>query len=223
MGIHVLRDDTHLSRWIENGKILGLGCHEISLYANYIPEGGVVIDAGACLGDHAQPFAQLVGPAGHVYAYEPNPLVYEALAKNMAVFNNVTTLPLALGAEPSDVAIKSLPNVGASFVAEVGMEDSVRVKSVTLDEHLLPNISRCDFIHLDVEGREPFVIRGAVKLLAKFRPAMVLECAWNYLARYGENEGTLRETLAKAGYCMKELYATPHSFERNVICLPVEP
>ena len=58
-GIHVLKNDSHLSRWIEEHGRLDIAAHEISFFAKYIPQGGVMVDAGACLGDHTETYAQL--------------------------------------------------------------------------------------------------------------------------------------------------------------------
>ena len=86
MGIHVLKDDTHLSRWIEREHRLDLDANivEIAGGAHLIPEGGGGINAGAALGDHAVAYSQIVGASGHVYAFEPDPVTYEALRQNVA-------------------------------------------------------------------------------------------------------------------------------------------
>jgi len=95
----VLETDLTLSRHIELTGRLDCGLDEISVIAQYIPAGAVVVNAGAALGDHACVYSQLVGAIGHVYAYEPHPLYYHALTLNMARFTNVTTFNVALGSE----------------------------------------------------------------------------------------------------------------------------
>lgn len=212
MGIYVLRNDTHLSRTIENANMLGVGCHEIRQYAKYIPEGGVVIDAGACLGDHVAPFAHLVGPSGMVHAFEPVPATFEALRKNTAVYRNVTVYHTALGSKCGYTRMWINENVGASTVADSG---SVKVEVARLDSLML---NRCDFIHLDAEGSEPDILRGAKTLLSEFKPTLALEICERHLARQGESEASLRVLLREFGYIVQELNS-PYAPERNVLCI----
>lgn len=215
MGIYVLREDTHLSCWIENANALGVGCHEIRQYAKHIPEGGVVIDAGACLGDHVAPFAHLVGPLGRVFAFEPMPATYEALCKNTAIYKNVSATRMALGREHRTAFMRENQNIGASAIDEGG---DVQVRSTTLDAYFLPPLRRCDFIHLDAEGSEPDILRGARKLLEDFKPTLALEICARHLARQGESEESLRSLLKQLGYIVQEL-GSPYAPERNVLCI----
>src|SRR3990167_7992301 len=97
MGLYVLEQDWILSRWVEQTGRLDRGLEEVQLMAPYLSEGAVVVNAGASLGDHACVYSQVVGVTGHVYAYEPHPLTFQALQRNMARFNNVTVSPLGLG------------------------------------------------------------------------------------------------------------------------------
>ena len=57
MGLYVLEDDIGLSRHMEISGRLDHGHDEISLVCQYIPAGGVVIDAGAYLGDHTEVYS----------------------------------------------------------------------------------------------------------------------------------------------------------------------
>lgn len=47
-GVAVQEYDTHLSRWIEEHGRLDIAEGFIQQFRQYIPEGGVVVDAGAC-------------------------------------------------------------------------------------------------------------------------------------------------------------------------------
>lgn len=59
-GWWVLADDTHLSKWVEEHGRLD---HDeaIASIVEHIPQGGVVVDAGASLGDHTIAYARKVG------------------------------------------------------------------------------------------------------------------------------------------------------------------
>lgn len=200
MGNYVLRDDTCLSRWVEHGLRLDTDANiiEIASFAARIPEGGVVIDAGACIGDHTVTYSQIVGTRGIVYAFEPHAVSYEALRMNVERLNNVRTLQIGLSDHVGHESFVRDPNIGASFMSDNVTDEQVKV--TTLDSYLLPHLSRCDFIHLDTEGREPRVLNGAKELLAAFHPVMVLEVCDKHLRRGGSSEPELMALLAALGY-----------------------
>ena len=121
-GVFVLRDDTHLSRHIERWFRLDIEYQFLHELAPYVPEGGVVIDAGACLGDHALTWSQMVGATGKVFCFEPHPLTFQALRLNMDRLVNVACLNCALGDRNAELPFQRDPNIGASYMAAVGTE-----------------------------------------------------------------------------------------------------
>ena len=55
-----------------------------------------------------------------------------------------------------------------------GLEETkIDVPLIALDSLSLP---RLDFMKVDVEGYEPKVIDGAIELISRWRPTIVLEC-----------------------------------------------
>jgi FkbM family methyltransferase len=215
MGIYVLRDDSCLSRWVEAANTLELPQNlvEIASFAHLIPEGGVVIDAGACLGDHTVTYSQMVGERGKVWAFEPHPLTYEALKLNTLRLRNVYTMPAALSDTAVGEHLQRDQNIGASYLADEGE----RVSSWTLDGLML---DRCDFIHLDAEGWEPRILRGGREMLRRCRPAMVIEVCDKHLRRAGSSEAELMALLHELDY---EVLSVPSHVEpelRDVMCVP---
>jgi FkbM family methyltransferase len=222
MGVYVLKEDTMLSRWIENGLHLNVENPQIAKWAQYIPVGGVVIDAGACLGDHTLTYSQLVGAEGTVWAFEPHPLTYTALYLNMERLSNVVCIQSALSnTRVSQSLVLDAKNIGASYCVLSPCPGSVDVKCETLDAFMVENqIEECDFIHLDAEGREPFILEGGRQLIQKFKPVMVIEVCDHHLARYGRTQQRLMEMIDAMGYTVKELSEKPHIPERDVLLLP---
>jgi len=220
MGVYVLQEDLLLSRWVEQANALDLpsNLREIASFAKYIPEGGVAIDAGACIGDHTITYSQLVGSRGHVYAFEPHPVSFEALRLNMARLTNVQVYPMALMDDNQVSNMQCDPsNIGASFMTQDG---GTPVPCVSLDRFLLPHLTQCDFIHLDAEGYEPRILRGAGNLLLMYRPVMVIEVCDKHLRRAGSSEEELLSLIATFGY---DVHPIPEHTEpelRDVLCLP---
>ena len=219
-GVWVLKEDSHLSRWIEEHGRLDIADGEIAQFAKYIPKGGVVIDAGASLGDHTATYAKLVGPSGKVFAFEPNPGLFACLWRNMEEFRWVTPLNYALGSLNTKVDFHREHNAGASYVSPgSGIDPDIMVDVTTLDSLDLP-ISRCDFIHLDAEGYEPFILDGAREFLRKFTPVMLIEVCHSHLQRQAMNESSLMLLLDSLHYRVEEIDGTPASEQRDILCLP---
>lgn len=238
LGIYVLETDLTLSRHIELNGRLDCGLEEISAVAQYIPEGGVVVNAGAALGDHACVYSQLVGASGHVYAYEPHPLYFQALTLNMARFTNVTTYNVALGAASGEQILFEAPDRGCSTIlpsntltavakqrdgSEVQMP-KLPVRVERLDDHLLPTLSRCDFLHFDAEGFEPQILLGAKSLIEKFRPVMLVEIGDTHLKRWEMTPQDVAAYLHGIGYQMQRLNCVsigiPGVDVFNALCRP---
>jgi len=219
-GVYVLKNDTHLSRWIELHGTLEVGIQAISLYAKYIPKGGTVVDAGACLGDHAATYAQMVGPEGAVWAFEPYPEAYYALTRNTRMWPQVETRPFGLSdfQEPAFFVVED--NAGASHISVPG-DRSIMVWVTRLD-NFLEDLTRLDLIHLDCEGFEPRAIMGATETIKKFKPAMVIEINHACLGRYGMTQGDVYSLLDSIGYGYTELEPGrgPADAQRDILCLP---
>lgn len=219
-GWYVLEQDTHLSRYVENAQ--NLCVENLNKFAPYIPNGGTVIDAGACIGDHTLWYAQQAGKDGHVHAFEPHPLSYQCLLRNMHAFPQVECYNAGLGAKPFTGRLYKHGNVGASYLMPsdqvAPLKDTAVVKIISLDDTLLPVLTGCDFIHLDVEGHEPAVLGGAVEILRKFHPAMLLEVSKEHLPRAGFSEEDLYALLAREGYRYFEVDNKPTDVQRDILC-----
>ena len=85
-GIAVIEGDTYLSADIITKGRLDVAHEELEKYRKFIPEGGVVVDVGACLGDYTLTFSQMAGERGRVHAFEPNPMVFECLQHNLYTY-----------------------------------------------------------------------------------------------------------------------------------------
>mgnify|MGYP001565911080 CR=1 FL=1 len=222
MGVYLLSDDDGLSRAVgEYGRLtLDENWAEITHFARYIPAGGVVIDAGAAQGDHTEVFSLLVGVEGHVYAFEPHPRACAALRLNTARLNNVTVRECALGYATSGIANFALSiSQGCSSVFPSGCggyetsfaDGSTRplaftsVAQTSLDSCLLPQLTRCDFLHFDMEGSEPFALIGAQELIRRFRPVIVVEVGLTHLKRWRLTPEMVLELLALMGYTTTDL------------------
>jgi FkbM family methyltransferase len=134
--------------------------------------GGIMLDIGANVGTHTLVYAR---NATHVFAFEPQTLVYHNLCANLLLNNvkNVTPVLCALGATAGYMQMKSFSphedNCPAG--ASLGRGDSL-VPVRPLDALEIPKV---DFIKIDVEGYELEVLQGATATLKRSHPTLYIE------------------------------------------------
>lgn len=142
----------------------------------------VALDIGANIGNHALVMAR---HCQMVYLFEPQPHVIALLNKTQALnqLNNWEIMPIGLSdaAETLTLYRNLSGNNGAStFIPELKSStystDELRVE---IGDRIIQekNLSRLDFIKIDVEGFEARAIAGLKDTIARFRPVIVME--WN--------------------------------------------
>lgn len=214
-GIAVLSDDTHISRWVEKHKRLDHDQATLSLILPYIGNGDVVVDGGACIGDHTIAYLEAVGETGRVLAFEPNPLAYECLCYNCP---DATNYPLALGDFTGAIDYLPSENAGAGHVAWRIENGASRVPIIELD---LFRLNRLDFMKLDLEGYEYQALVGAKATLNICRPVLVIEIN-NTLKHEATPRQDLFALLDKYGYDFAPLFQN-HKLtdeQTDILCTP---
>ncbi|OBI13352.1 hypothetical protein A5713_02630 [Mycobacterium sp. E2497] len=139
--------------------------------ASYTPQpGDIVWDAGAHAGATAYFLAQMVGPSGKVYAFEPDEHNYEFLTRNIAMHGLANVIPVK----------KALAGTTgtARFCMDGTMCAGLTDYLVYSDEHLyqtVPTISFADacaelgevpnYVKIDIEGAELDLVESAKDFL----------------------------------------------------------
>jgi FkbM family methyltransferase len=150
---------------------LGLGV--LPGYFKYysLKEGDVVIDGGAYLGDFTLYAAKAAGKSGKVIAFEPDPLNYKKLLKNISLNNLENVIALNKGLYSDNTVLKFYnDSSGGSFFISDDIESEsngiVEVPVVKLDDEMdRLGISKIDFIKMDIEGAEIEALKGCKKIL----------------------------------------------------------
>ncbi len=149
---------------------------ETLLFAQLAAPGGCVLDVGANIGALTLSLAQVVGPRGAVIAIEPQRAVFQLLCANLALneIGNVRAVHAAAGHEAGQafIPVTDFSKPGNFGGIELSSEGGERVGMLTIDSLQLP---ACQFIKIDVEGREHSVIAGAAGTIARFQPALYVE------------------------------------------------
>lgn len=167
------------------------------------PAPGLVIDAGANIGNHTIFFAKVL--AADVMCVEPNPVALQLLRSNLAL-NGITDRVTIVEAAASDtrgpahLRAGSVLNLGATKVVEGAGPEPGRVVMMPLDETVSETAlkDKVSLIKVAVEGFENRVLRGALQIIRNCRPILVVEAVTADALQ--EIEGTLRPfRYARAG------------------------
>jgi FkbM family methyltransferase len=150
----------------------------------HIEAGDIVFDVGAHFGFFSY-YAVQKG-AKEVYAFEPNPYVFEILKKHAEMWSNkIKPYQLALSDKNGEADLFIADELGTISTMLKNRENtplklgrytkSVKVKTMTLDSFVKEyNIERVDFIKIDTEGSEREIIKGAKETIKKFKPRMAI-------------------------------------------------
>lgn len=150
-----------------------------------VPPGAVVMDLGANIGMVSVYCARRAGPAGRVYAYEPDPRNFEVLVRNLEL-NGATTVEAVrkgVWSGPGELSFYSGGNYTSSFCRTPYIERDAahyqveRIPVVALDaEAERLRLTRLDLIKMDIEGGEVQALDGAAGLIQRFHPDLLIDC-----------------------------------------------
>ena len=160
------------------GKIarLLLGTYEpeqSGLFHQHIRPGDQVLDIGAAAGYYTLLSAKLVGTAGSVVSFEPDPCNLQFLRSHVSQnrLGQVTILPIALADETGTARFGGGTGTGTGRLCENGV-DQVAVRR--LDDVAAELDFRPQHLKIDVEGAEMAVLRGGRQLIEQCRPTIFL-------------------------------------------------
>ena len=172
------------------------------IISKFCNPGSIVMDIGANMGEWSLHMAKMVGGNGRVFCFEPIPSMVQALEKTIAInnFSQVSISECAISNKtghsqfsiPFDKDYQAIPSwsrlvLGEEFAtpkwidnpwAKVATTKTIEVQTTTLDRFTSEkSITKLDFIKIDVEGHEKYVIEGGQKTLKTLKPAIILEAA----------------------------------------------
>src|SRR5580700_11169563 len=174
----------------------------------HLKPGMVFYDLGTNLGFFSLVAARQIGPAGHVYGFEPDREIALRVRANLNHngFENFTLTEAAVWRETGTVTFArsdelSSPDRGTGQIAMTpGQSQTIQVPAIALDD-FVKTARPPDLIKCDVEGAEVEALRGAVSLLAERHPNVVCEI------HSPENGIAVRDLLLQLGYQVFDLDA----------------
>ena len=141
------------------------------LCLEHLKPGMTFVDVGAHIGLFAIPAAKAVGPAGRVYAFDPDPDNFRLLSRNVQAsgYTNLELLQMAVSNVNGTLTLhRSSYNTGDHRLFYQGRRRStVAVKSVTLDQYFDGTTQAIDIVKFDIQGAEAAALQGMAGILAK--------------------------------------------------------
>jgi FkbM family methyltransferase len=216
--LRLLLDPEHMSqRFMLNDLTAGrLYEGETSNFIGSILQpGDTFVDIGAHVGYFSMLAAQLVGPSGAVFSFEPEPRNFSHLLEHIEAngVTNVRPMHMAVGASPSvaDFFVNA-DNDGGHALWEVGrhpFNERSRETPVTRKVFVTSldtifqgrDMRTLKAIKIDAEGAEFAILVGARELLRRVRvPFIIAEINRFALQSMGASERHLRSVMEELGY-----------------------
>jgi FkbM family methyltransferase len=153
-----------------------------------IRTGDTVIDIGANFGWYTSLLCKGVGPTGSVHCFEPNANMFPVLKRNIELNqfeDRAIAMQIGIGSEKTSARLAAAEGelglghiVNEAEVISTQANDIQVIQIDTLDSLFASRIDRISFIKIDVEGFEPFVIKGGRTVLETANPP-VLQVEFN--------------------------------------------
>jgi FkbM family methyltransferase len=206
-------------------------------------DGDVFVDVGANAGVFSLVGSRWVGTTGRVLAFEPSSREFSRLGDTIALngLGNVQAVRAAVGSEAGTASLRvavetyaGLNTLGRDFAYD-GIETAQleRVSVTTLDAFVTSHgVSRVAAMKIDVEGAERDVLLGAREVIARDRPALIVEVLAPALESTGTSVADLEALLRRYEYRLHAIaddtaaltvveHLTGCSGE-NIVALPAE-
>lgn len=212
---YFFREDQYVGKSVfQYGEFSPEECSFIVDLAN--EKKGLVLDIGANIGC----ITQALLAAGHaVWAFEPQPAVYELLTRNCA---GASLENCALGREAGQAFMPKVDYSKYGNFGGLGLgSGNLFVEVKTLDSFNFQDVS---LMKIDVEGYEEEVLRGAVETINRCKPIIYLEAdrkeKINSLAMYLESIGYTHVEHSPPLFSPNNFFNNPkRAWDKNYVSL----
>lgn len=160
------------------------GLHELREFIflhRFLTRDMVALDVGANLGEYTMFMAKRL-TEGRVLSFEPMASIRSQLLENVMLnkFSDVVVFDFGLSNKKQRLNLHEVEDgnegLGTLFLGEKKSKGFVEIALESLDEIWGSlGLQRLDFMKIDVEGSELFVLQGGEKTIAKFKPLILIE------------------------------------------------
>ena len=150
----------------------------------FAEEGDFVIDAGGCWGDTSLYFANKVKKSGRIYTFEFIPNNITIIKKNLKLNPNLKDLIQIIEIplwKSSNCELFFVDRGPGSYTSFKNIKNfTSKIKTISIDDFFEQyNLTKVDFIKMDIEGVELDALIGAKNILIKYRPKLAISIYHN--------------------------------------------
>ena len=196
--------------FLDAGDSMGLSVHgiyepeETRLIQSLVRPGAAILDLGANIGYYTLLLARAAGPDGKVFAFEPHPVLFELLEKNIKLngYKNVVLFPNAVSDHPGKLKlfVDNFYNLDHRIYPSETHTTGIDIEAVTVDS-LLAKVPGIDLIKMDIQGAELLALRGMQQLIRRSEHVTMMTEFWpDGLAMIGCSAGEYFHELAQLGF-----------------------
>lgn len=144
-------------------------------WSRYIQYKNIVFDVGAHIGNHSIYFSNIL-KCKEIYSFEPNKLTFDILAKNIADNNikNIKLFNYGISDGCHFATIKPL-STGREVASLELSRFETDIKLISIDDFVTKKNVIPNFIKIDVDGFEYYVLNGSIKTLTECRALLWVE------------------------------------------------
>jgi FkbM family methyltransferase len=198
-GVWLPDEEEEISKFLNAEQIDGVGVYQyakLRVALAYVKNWRVAVDVGAHCGLWSM---QLVKKFKEVHAFEPIERHRECFVKNAP---GALLYEVALGDKHTTVRMKK--GIKSTGDTQIAPDGEYEVDVSTLDVYLLKDV---DFMKLDCEGYELFVLRGGENLIDRCRPVIIVEQKPGKGKFYGLGDTEAVKWLEAKGYKLRGVIA----------------
>lgn len=185
--------------------------NQTRIFERMLRPGDGVLDVGANIGYYSVIAGQKTGPAGKVFALEPDPSNLQVLRRNIEL-NGLQTvveiLPFAAGerdetrtlygSREHDTSDRTLFSSGD--IARVAHEVQTINTESYLRAHFPRDYESIRIVKMDIEGFEPYAITGLKELMQRSQTLLFTEINYRRLRQAGSSAKAYLEILSGFGF-----------------------
>jgi FkbM family methyltransferase len=156
-----------------------------TMFIDILRPGMVVYDVGSHFGYFSLLASELVGPEGHVFAFEPTEGTYRVVSENASRRENITCNNVAAYSRSGEISFwdQGLDGSSVNFIVNDDSQvdpnhrkrgQMISVPAVRLDDFAAEH-GDPDFLKIDAEGAEGPILEGMTELIQRSHPAISLE------------------------------------------------
>lgn len=212
----------NLMKYRPHHEVLFRKIHTFLIHNNIIKKDRNIIDLGAWIGDNSLPWSKMID--GIVYAIDPSKsnCDYIEKLKLLNKSDNIKVIQEAIS-NKKDMLSTNDDLTHCSFVYNnVENNGKTKISSTYLDKLYEDDIiNNIGYIHLDVEGMEYLVLKGAKQIILNERPVVTYEIHLNL----DKNIDTIQNMFTDNNYfvyMINEILPGNRTDCRNFLAIPIE-